>query len=99
LLKTVSDLFGGTLAKTDRLFRWRGPALVALLEREQPIGVVQAEIRRMSAKRIEGVLEVGEGVLLPVSASWLVLPLNASAGDMAKAIENFIASQIQIHED
>jgi GGDEF domain-containing protein len=99
LLKTVSDLFGGTLAKTDRLFRWRGPALVALLEREEPIGVVQAEIRRMSAKRIEGVLEVGEGVLLPVSASWLVLPLNASAGDMAKAIENFIASQIQIHED
>ena len=99
LLKTVSDLFGGTLAKTDRLFRWRGPALVALLEREEPIDVVQTEIRRISAKRIEGALEIGEGVLLPVSASWLVLPLNASAGDMAKSIENFIASQVQIHEE
>jgi GGDEF domain-containing protein len=99
LLKTVSDLFGGTLAKTDRLFRWRGPALVALLEREEPIDVVQAEIRRISAKRIEGALEIGEGVLLPVSASWQVLPLNASAGDTAKAIENFIASQVQLHEE
>jgi GGDEF domain-containing protein len=93
LLKTVSDHFGGTLFKTDRLFRWRGPALVALLEREEPVDVVQTEIRRISAKRIEGALEVGEGVLLPVSASWLVLPLNTSAGDMAKSIENFIASR------
>jgi GGDEF domain-containing protein len=99
LLKTVSDLFGGTLAKTDRLFRWRGPALVALLERDEPIDAVQAEIRRISSKRIEGALEVGEGVLLPVSASWLVLALNSSAADMAKAIEKFIASQVQIHED
>jgi GGDEF domain-containing protein len=99
LLKTVSDHFGGTLVKTDRLFRWRGPALVALLEREEPIDVVQTEIRRISAKRIEGALEVGEGVLLPVSACWLVLPLNTSAGDMAKSIENFIASQVQMHEE
>jgi GGDEF domain-containing protein len=99
LLKTVSDLLGGTLAKTDRLFRWRGPALIALLEREEPIDVVQTEIRRISAKKIEGALEIGEGVLLPVSASWLVLPLNASAGEMAKRIENFIASQVQIQEE
>jgi GGDEF domain-containing protein len=98
LLKTVSNLLGGTLAKTDRLFRWRGPALVALLEREEPIDVVQSEIRRISAKRIEGALEVGEGVLLPVSASWMVLPLNASAVNIAKAIENFIANQVQIQE-
>jgi GGDEF domain-containing protein len=99
LLKKFSDLFGATLAKTDRLFRWRGPALVALLEREESIHTVQAEIRRISSKRIEGVLEVGEGVLLPVSASWLVLALDSSAADMAKAIEKFIASQVQIHED
>lgn len=99
LLKKFSDLFGATLAKTDRLFRWRGPALVALLEREESIHAVQAEIRRINSKRIEGVLEVGEGALLPVSASWLVLALDSSAADMAKAIEKFIASQVQIHED
>lgn len=99
LLKKFSDLFGATLAKNDRLFRWRGPALVALLEREESIHAVQAEIRRISSKRIEGVLEVGEGALLPVSASWLVLALDSSAADMAKAIEKFIASQVQIHED
>lgn len=99
LLKTFSDLFGATLAKTDRLFRWRGPAFVALLEREESINAVQAEIRRISSKRVEGVLEVGEGVLLPVSASWLVLALDSSAADMAKAIEKFIARQVQIHED
>ena len=99
LLRKFSDLFGATLAKTDRLFRWRGPALVALLEREESIHAVQAEIRRINSKRIEGVLEVGEGALLPVSASWLVLALDSSAADMAKAIEKFIASQVQIHED
>jgi GGDEF domain-containing protein len=99
LLKKFSDLFGATLAKTDRLFRWRGPTLVALLEREESIHAVQAEIRRINNKRIERALEVGEGALLPVSASWLVLALDSSAADMAKAIEKFIASQVQIHED
>jgi GGDEF domain-containing protein len=99
LLKKFSDLFGATLAKSDRLFRWRGPALVALLEREESIHAVEAEIRRISSKRIEGVLEVGEGTLLPVSASWLVLALDSSAADMGRAIEKFIASQVQIHED
>jgi GGDEF domain-containing protein len=99
MLKKFSDLFGATLGKADRLFRWRGPALVALLEREESINAVQAEIRRISSKRTEGVLELGEGTLLPVSASWLVLALDSSAADMAKAIEKFIASQVQIHED
>jgi GGDEF domain-containing protein len=99
MLKNFSDLFGATLGKADRLFRWRGPALVALLEREESIHAVQAEIRRISSKRMEGVLELGEGTLLPVSASWLVLALDSSAADMANAIEKFIASQVQIHED
>lgn len=100
LLKRVSDLFGETLAGADQLFRWHGPALVALVEREQPIETVRAEMRRISSKRIEGVLDLGEeGPLLPLSASWQVLPLNTSASEIAKSIDNFIASQIQIHED
>ena len=99
MLKKFSDLFGGTLGKADRLFRWHGPALVALLEREESIHAVQAEIRKLSSKRLEGVLELGEGTLLPVSASWLVLALDSSAADIANAIEKFIAGQVQIHED
>jgi GGDEF domain-containing protein len=100
LLKTVSDLFGEALADTDRLFRWDGPALVALVEREKTIDAVRAEIGRINSKRIAGVLEVGkDGLLLPVSASWQVLALTSSAVDIAKAVETFIASQLPTLED
>jgi GGDEF domain-containing protein len=100
LLKTVSDLFGDALTDTDRLFRWHGPALVALVEREKTIDAVRAEIGRINSKRITGVLEVGKDrLLLPVSAAWQVLPLTSSAVDITKAIETFIASQLPTGED
>jgi GGDEF domain-containing protein len=100
LLKTVSDLFGKALADTDRLFRWHGPALVALVAREKTIDAVRAEIGRINSKRIAGVLEVGkDGLLLPVSASWQVLALTSSAVDIAQAIESFISSQLPTLED
>ncbi len=100
LLKTVSDLFGEALTDTDRLFRWHGPALVALVEREKTIDSVRAEIGRINSKRITGVLEVGKDrLLLPVSAAWQVLALTSSAVDIAKAIEAFIASQLPTLEE
>jgi GGDEF domain-containing protein len=81
------------LAPPDQLFRWPGPALVAIIARPEPIGSVRVEVKRMLESKIE-VDYSGEGrsVLIPVSAGWSALPL-VSTADTDKQIVAFIASQ------
>jgi GGDEF domain-containing protein len=81
------------LAEADRLFRWTGPALVAIVGRPAPVGKVRLEMKQFLEAKIE-VTYTGEGrsVLLPISAAWSVLPLT-SATEADKRIQTFIATQ------
>jgi GGDEF domain-containing protein len=81
------------LAPAGQLFRWAGPALVAIIERPEPIGTVRVQVKRMLDSKIE-VMYTGDGrsVLIPISAGWSALPLTSTA-DASKQIEAFIASQ------
>jgi GGDEF domain-containing protein len=70
-------LFGQHLAqrfsKSDSLFRWRGPAFLALLDRQGPEISVRAEIARMVAARMDQEIELGgRSVLLPITSSWMI---------------------------
>jgi GGDEF domain-containing protein len=81
------------LAPAGQLFRWSGPALVAIIERPEPIGNVRVQVKRMLDSKIE-VMYTGDGrsVLIPISAGWSALPLLSTA-DADKQIGAFIASQ------
>jgi GGDEF domain-containing protein len=81
------------LLPAGQLFRWAGPALVAIIERPEPIGNVRVQVKRMLDSKIE-VMYTGEGrsVLIPISAGWSALPLISTA-DADKQIGAFIASQ------
>jgi GGDEF domain-containing protein len=81
------------LSACDRLFRWAGPAFMAILEREVPLGVVRLLVKRMMDAKIE-VDYSGDGrsVLIPVSTVWSALPLT-SASDADKQIQTFVATQ------
>ena len=41
------------LAPSFKLFRWSGPALVAIIERPEPLGVVRMQVKRMLDSKIE----------------------------------------------
>jgi GGDEF domain-containing protein len=61
------------LSRQDKLFRWRGPALLALLERSSSPKQVREEIMRIAAQRLEKTIQVGtRSVLLPVGANWAI---------------------------
>lgn len=61
------------LSRSDRLFRWSGPAMLALLERDGPPRQVREEVVRITAQRLEKTIVVGtRSVLLPVGASWTI---------------------------
>lgn len=96
VLKLILEQLRQKLSVADRLFRWSGPAFVALLEREESIGAVRTEIARITSKNLEKIFEVGgRPVLLPVTASWLVIPLTQPSMKVNKTIEKFIASHTE----
>jgi diguanylate cyclase (GGDEF)-like protein len=81
------------LSASDRLFRWGGPALVAIIERPEPLGTVLLQVRRLLDAKVEvNYSGNGRSVLIPVSAAWSAFPI-ASTTDAGKQIQAFIATQ------
>jgi hypothetical protein len=82
------------LSTTDHLFRWAGPALVAIIKRPSPLGDVRLQVKRMLDTRIEVTYSgAGRSVLIPISAAWSALTLT-STDDAHRQIEAFIATQM-----
>lgn len=77
VLLTYSQLVAQALSGADQLFRWSGPALVALLEREgQQMPEVREELARFANQRVERTFQAGgRSALLPVAANWALFPL------------------------
>jgi diguanylate cyclase (GGDEF)-like protein len=92
-------LFGQHLAQkfsnTDRLFRWRGPGFLALLDRSGPESSVRAEVARMVSARLEQQIELGErSVLLPIAASWMLANTqNCTFEKINQQLDAFSAAQ------
>ena len=92
-------IFGQHLAqcfsKTDRLFRWRGPGFLALLDRSDAEMAVRAEVARIASTRLEEEIELNaRSVLLPISSSWMLTSLaNSSPEQISQKLDKFSASQ------
>ncbi|MGH9667050.1 MAG: diguanylate cyclase domain-containing protein [Bryobacteraceae bacterium] len=95
LLNVFLERFRNGLAQQDAIYRWRGPVLVALLERDGTIDQVRSEIRRFADVKQETMLEVGaRTVLMPISAGWSVFAAVHPIEGLIKKIESFVASQV-----
>jgi diguanylate cyclase (GGDEF)-like protein len=94
LLRKLSDGTRSGLSMDDRLFRWGGPCLVALLLRTTPEHELRAELQRITSAFKEELVEIGNrAVLLPISAAWAVFPLNEPSRVIRQKIDQFVASQ------
>jgi len=77
----------------DRIFRWHGPAFVAILERSTTITEVKRELSRLSAMRFDDRIEVGDRVAwLPVSTSWNVFAATPPFSSLILQINESTAS-------
>jgi GGDEF domain-containing protein len=95
VLAAFSEHFRANLGANDQLFRWHGPALVAVMEREDRIEKVRTEIRRFAEAKLEKTVEVGNRtILLPVSASWSIFPVAPPLEELLKKMEAFTAAQV-----
>jgi GGDEF domain-containing protein len=95
VLAAAAQQFREGLAAHDKIFRWQGPALLAVLNRNQEIDSIRSEVRRFAEKKKEKTFLIGSrSVLLPISTSWTVLPVGQTYDVLMRKIEIFTAAQV-----
>ena len=83
------------VAHGDLLFRWTGPALVALIARQESIDQVRSSLKRLLDKRIENEFDVGGRLaLIPLTVAWSVIALIPPAANLPSYIDKFVAAQL-----
>jgi GGDEF domain-containing protein len=96
ILMLLSRRAAQSLTPADRLFRWRGPCVAALMKRNAPEALVASELNRVTSTKIEHAITLRERqVMLPVSMSWNLFPLHASSeiGDLLGRMNSFAAGR------
>jgi GGDEF domain-containing protein len=80
--------------ETDLLFRWSGPAIVAIIERAQTFEQVRAFVKRIFETPINETIDVnGRSVFVPITAAWSAFMICATPETTEKQIQKFIAGQ------
>jgi len=96
MLHVVCDHLALGLSPGDRLFRWTGPAFVALLERVESLAEIKQEIGRIGSVPLKVNVQIGNGsVSLPISTLFLLVPLTEvkSVPDLTRRMDAFIGEQ------
>jgi GGDEF domain-containing protein len=92
MLLMFSQHIAQLLSTEDQLFRWRGPTLIALLKRDRPEKLVEAEVLRLAGSRLEYNVNTREhDVLLRITCSHSVLSLgpDSKISDIVERIDSF----------
>jgi len=93
VLLMISQSIAQRLKPNDELFRWNGCSFLVLLKREVELEATRAEIARWNLQRLEFTVVMGERtILLPVSISWITLPVwqSLDAESLAGRIDAFV---------
>jgi GGDEF domain-containing protein len=100
ILRELKRYVAGQLQPGDRMFRWPGPAVVALLAGTEQFDRVRTRMKRFLEKPIEREFDInGRSVLIPLSIAWSVFPVALPLAGLNRQIHDFIASQGYRDED
>ncbi len=99
-VRALKQYLAEQLTPADHMFRWPGPALVALLAGTDPFDRVSARLKRFLEEPIERAFHVdGHAVRIPLSVAWSVFALSPPIEDLNRQIHDFVASQGVPDED
>ena len=98
MLLTFKDNLQRHLSRKDKLFRWEGPAIIALMDRPEPVGQVRTQIRRILDGRLEQNFTVdGRSVLIPIHADFLIFPLMPPMSQAVRQIQKFVGGPAPVN--
>lgn len=101
MLMSFTRYLARGLLPNDRLFRWSGPAVLAVLERRGSLETVRMELARIISARLEKTVQVGNrSVTLHVTATWTLFSAaeSASLEDTVRKIDAFVCTQVPAPE-
>ncbi len=100
VVRELKRYVAGQLQPGDRMFRWPGPAIVALLAANEPIDKIRSRMKRFLEKPIERDFDIkGRSVLIPLSIAWSVYPVSLPMAGLNRQIHDFVAGQGYRDED
>jgi diguanylate cyclase (GGDEF)-like protein len=86
------DMLKKRLNPEDLIFRWGGPAFVALLARPGSLERVRSELGRIMEAKLEHSIETSHrSVLVPIAARWTLFPMMAAPRLIYQKIDTFAA--------
>ena len=98
MLTTFLQHISANLLPADRVFRWSGPAFLAVLQRADCVEAVTLEMRRIAARKIDKELEIRDrSVMVPLSASVCLVPLkpNSRLRALTAELDQFASSHLE----
>ncbi len=94
ILREFCEHLRSSLLPKDRLFRWTGPAFLAVIERSEEPAELEADIQRIAGSRLEAAVQIGNGcVRLPIVRTALLLPLAGTLAELTSRIDAFTGQQ------
>ena len=94
ILRRFGEFIQQQLLPTDRLFRWNGPTLVAILDRSETLDQIRNAAHRILEPKLEETLEVeGRFIMIRISAAWSAFQLLTTPESAERQIDTFAASQ------
>ena len=90
ILRFVADMLAHRLPAADALYRWTGPALVALLYRPRQTELVQEELSRLIDYKYDHVVTTAaRTALVSIFLRWSVFPVGESPAQWIQEIDRF----------
>jgi GGDEF domain-containing protein len=96
ILREFCEHLRSSLLPEDQLFRWTGPAFLAVIQRSEAPSEVEADIKRTAGGQLEAVVQIGNGcVRLPIVRTSLLLPLaeGSSLAHLSSRLDAFTGQQ------
>jgi GGDEF domain-containing protein len=94
LLRCFSGHVRNNLPSGDRVFRWTGASLMALVTRFNKVEPLRDEIKQLMERKLEYTVRTAtRSVRLPVAARWAIFPISAPSPLLIQKIDVFAAMQ------
>jgi GGDEF domain-containing protein len=94
VLKSYLEELRKHLPPGDQIFRWSGPAFLALLNRPDRIEKVREHLRFSLPPKVERNFELSKrSVLLSITATWAVFPVTPPLDEMVERLDTFLGTQ------
>jgi len=94
VLAELSAYVGSGANPEEGLYRWSGPALLAVISRNAPFDRIRQEIGRLVARMPQHEIAIGaRTVIISVSIGWAVFPVTRPVDRLIRQLETFVESQ------